>query len=226
LEYNPGGLAVLYAEENTRDALFAAMRRREAYGTSGPRLNIRFFGGDDLPADLCESPDMLELAYAKGVPMGSDLALGTGSKPRFLVSAARDSMSQPLQRLQVIKGWVDEKGESRERVIEVAGNPANGASVDLNTCNTSGPGKASLCAVWQDDAFDPSTDSYYYMRAVENPSCRWSQRICNANKVDCSDAATVPDELAGCCSYSHRPTVQERAWSSPIWYKAPTTTNH
>lgn len=222
LEYNPGGLAVLYAEENTREALFAAMQRREAYGTSGPRLNIRFFAGHDLPDDLCESPDMLAQAYARGVPMGGDLAAVAGdSKPRFLVSAARDSLSQPLQRLQVIKGWVDANGESREQVVEVAGNPSNGASVDTQSCQSSGTGYGNLCRVWRDDDFDPQQDAYYYMRAVENPSCRWSQRVCNANNVDCKDSASIPDGLEGCCSVEHKPTVQERAWSSPIWYKAP-----
>ena len=223
LEYNPGGLAVLWAEENSRDALFEAMRRREAYGTSGPRIVSRFFGGWDFEDALCAAPDRVARAYASGVPMGARLPAHDGDKPRFLVAASQDagtpdSPGMPLQRLQVIKGWIDDQGERRERVYEVAGNARNGASVDLASCAASGEGYAELCAVWTDEDFRPGQSAYYYSRAVENPSCRWSQRICLARGVDCARPETIGEGLEECCSVDHQPIVQERAWSSPIWY--------
>jgi hypothetical protein len=139
------------------------------------------------------------------------------------VQAQRDpgtasTASQPLQRLQIIKGWVDADGGGHEQVYDVAGNPYNGASVDTRTCATRGEGDANLCAVWQDPAFSVDQHAYYYARAVENPSCRWSQYICVANRVDCSDSSTIGKGLEGCCSAEHRPVIQERAVSSPIWY--------
>jgi hypothetical protein len=124
-----------------------------------------------------------------------------------------------LQRIQIIKGWVDEAGQQHERVVEVAGEPNNGASVNIASCETSGSGFANLCGVWSDDDFDPGESAYYYSRVVENPSCRWSQRICNTNAVNCGDPDTIGEGLEGCCSSKHRPVIQERAWSSPVWYK-------
>jgi hypothetical protein len=225
LQYNPGGLAVLWARENSRDALFAAMQRREAYATSGPRITSRFFGGWDYPANLCEYRDQVEKAYAGGVPMGGELgpAPAPGHKPSFLVSAVRDSGTpdspgMPLQRVQVIKSWVTASGERRERIFEVAGNPHNGAWVDTATCRPQGRGFDELCAVWTDESFEPTQRAYYYSRVVENPSCRWSQRICLANKVNCDLPQSIGEGLEDCCSAQHRPSVQERAWSSPIWY--------
>lgn len=225
LEYNPGGLAVLWATQNSRDALFDAMRRREAYGTSGPRILSRFFAGWDFPADLCEAPDRIERAYASGVPMGSVLPAGPGggARPTFFLAASQDvgtpgSPGTPLQRLQVIKGWVDAGGQRHERVVDVAGNASNGASVNTQTCETSGAGFAQLCAVWTDTDFDPAQRAYYYSRVVENPTCRWSQRMCAAASVDCAKPETVGEGYEGCCAEQHRPVVQERAWSSPVWY--------
>jgi hypothetical protein len=226
IEYNPGGLAVLWAEQNTRDSLFAAMRRREAYGTSGPRIVSRFFGGWELSRDLCESPGGVAAAYALGVPMGSELP-PPGSQPRgvpiFFVAASQDpgtpdAPGMPLQRIQVIKTWIDAGGERRERVIDVAGNADNGASVDTATCETRGTGFASLCAVWADDDFDPAAPASYYSRVVENPSCRWSQRMCVAAAVDCSEPDSIGKGYEACCAQQHQRVVQERAWSSPIWY--------
>ncbi|MGI9293116.1 MAG: DUF3604 domain-containing protein, partial [Pseudomonadales bacterium] len=222
VEYNAGGLAVLYAEENTRDSLFAAMRRREAYGTSGPRIKLRFFGGWNYPPELCEQADLVAQGYANGVPMGGDLSTpsNSGAKPNFVVSAARDPVvGMPLQRVQIIKGWVDDEGRSQERIYEVAGNANNGASVDTKTCETSGAGSSNLCSVWSDPEFDKQQSAYYYARVVENPSCRWSQHICIANKVDCSNPKTIGEGLEPCCAAEHRPVVHERAWSSPIWYR-------
>jgi len=228
LEYNPGGLAVLWAEENSRDALFDAMRRREAYGTSGPRIVSRFFAGWDFPADLCAAADRTERAYATGVPMGSILpaAPRRDSRPAFLVAASqdagtRDDPGTPLQRIQVVKGWLGADGTPRERVLDVAGSAANGASVDLSTCVASGPGHADLCTVWVDKDFDAAQPAFYYSRVVENPTCRWSQRLCVAAGVDCARPDTIGEGFEGCCAPEHRPVVQERAWSSPIWYRPP-----
>lgn len=225
LMYNPGGLAVLWARENSRDALFDAMRNREAYGTSGPRIISRFFAGWDFPADMCASQDRIERAYADGVPMGSILPNEQDAqrRPTFLVASSQDagtatSPGTPLQRLQVIKGWVDASGQRHERVVDVAGNADNGASVDLQSCQTNGSGFADLCAVWVDNDFDPGERAYYYSRAVENPTCRWSQRMCAAASVDCARPETVTEGYEGCCSAEHRPVVQERSWTSPVWY--------
>ena len=223
LEFNPGGLAVLYAEENSRDALFDAMRRREAYATSGTRPVLRFFGGWDYAEDLCQSPDMVASGYAGGVPMGGDLSVtpSEDARPRFLVSAQADPGTaeypgSPLQRLQVVKGWY-ENGELHERVLDVAGGD-NKAAVDLHTCERSGSGHASLCAVWEDNNFSPHAQAFYYTRVLENPSCRWSQRLCAGAGVRCEDSATVPEGLESCCAADHKKVIQERAWSSPIWY--------
>ena len=124
----------------------------------------------------------------------------------------------PLQRLQIIKGWIDEQGESGEAVYDVAGDPHNGADVDLGSCQTRGTGFDQLCTVWRDPDFEPGQQAYYYARAVENPSCRWSQRICVARGVDCESPDTIGEGLEACCSAEHRPRIQERAVSSPIWH--------
>jgi hypothetical protein len=225
LEYNPGGLAVFWAEENSRDALFAAMRRREAYGTSGPRIISRFFAGWDFPVDLCDAPDRIARAYAGGVPMGGQLsAPGAGTdRPTFLLAANQaagtsEHPGTPLQRLQVIKRWIDDTGKRGERVIDVAGSGASDASADPSTCAVSGGGSASLCSVWTDEDFDVSQRAAYYARVVENPSCRWSQRLCVAAGVDCRRPETIGKGYEGCCAPEHRPLIQERAWTSPIWY--------
>ncbi len=221
-EFNPGGLAVIWAEENSRDALFEAMRRREVYGTSGPRHVVRFFGGWELPRDLCSQPEFVETGYASGVPMGGDLPARTAERPSFAVSALRDPGTAqrpgvPLQRIQIVKGWL-ENGTPREQVYEVAGDPENTASVDLATCEPRGPGSDSLCSVWSDPHFDARQRAFYYARVVENPSCRWSTFACNATRVDCSDPEKVPEELAACCEPGRAKTIQERSWTSPIWY--------
>ena len=222
-DFNPGGLAVLWAEENSRDALFEAMRRREAYGTSGPRMTVRFFGGWSYPDDLCAKPGFAKRGYAGGVPMGGDLphAKAKAKTPRFAVWALRDpgsngAPSAPLQRIQIVKGWVA-GGESRERVYEVAGDPASGAGLDLASC-TPAPGADQLCRVWSDPDFDAGAPAFYYARVVENPSCRWNTWACNAHHVDCAKPDSVPDELAACCDASVPRSIQERAWTSPIWY--------
>jgi hypothetical protein len=212
---NPGGLAGVWAEENSRDALFEAMQRRETFATSGTRIRLRFFGGWDMPPDLDAVVVSATNADEGGVPMGGVLAEGNGS-PQFLVWALRDSFSAPLQRLQMVKGWV-ENGETEERVFDIACSdgqvpaangrcPDNGARVDAATCAyTTDVGNAELRAQWQDPDFDPAHAAFYYVRVLENPTCRWST-------WDALRLGLPPrDDVAH--------TIQERAWSSPIWYQ-------
>lgn len=222
LEYNPGGLAAVWAEENTRASIFSALRRREVYATSGPRIKLRFFGGAEIDEDICQVENYARRAYQQGVPMGGELPgenLGENAGPVFTVFAAADSEpgSQPLQRIQIIKGGVDAKGKRTEQVVDIAGKISG--AVDTASCETQGVGFRQLCGRWQDPEYRPGDNSFYYARVLEQPSCRWSQHLCVAAKVDCSDPDSVSPEFAGCCSTAHRPTIQERAWSSPIWVK-------
>jgi len=225
VEFNPGGLAVLWAEENSREALFAAMRRREAYGTSGPRLLVRAFGGWALPEDLCarDGAAFAAAGYAGGVPMGGALPprpAGAGA-PRFAVQAARDpdAAAAPLQRIQIVKGWVGPDGQPHERVIDVAGDPA-APGVDPATCapRADAGGAAALCAVWDDPDFDPAAPAFWYVRVLETPTCRWHALACRAAAVDCA-AGAPPEGFAACCDASVPRTIQERAWASPIWHE-------
>jgi hypothetical protein len=217
--FNPGGLAVLWAEENSREALFEAMRRREAYGTSGPRIVLRFFGGYEYDDTMCAASDLAERGYAGGVPMGGVLSASSGAPPRFVLSALRDAgtpelSGTALQRIQIIKGSL-QNGAAKFEVFDVAGG-ANDASVDMSTCQPIGAGADSLCSVWTDPSFDSSAPAFYYARVVENPSCRWQAYACLDAGVDCAVPSTVTDGFEGCCEF---PLVQqERAWSSPIWY--------
>jgi len=215
IDGNPGGLAGVWAVENSRDAIFDAMLRRETFGTSGPRITPRFFGGWDYAPDLCDRADLAEQGYAGGVPMGGDLpAAGVAdAKPVFVAAATRDPspMGAPLQQLQLVKGWIDGEGRRRTKVIVLAGGP-NDASVDVATGERSGDGHDSLCAVYRDDEFDSSQSTYYYVRAVENPSARWSVYDC----------LRLPegDRPAVCSDGSYPQTIQEMAWTSPIWHEA------
>ena len=221
---NGGGLAVLWAEENSRDALFAAMRRREAYGTSGTRPIVRFFAGLP-PQGACDDADFVEEGYTNGVPMGGEIGPALGRRsPRFAVMAMKDpggngEPSTPLQRVQIVKGWVSADGQPHEKVFEVAGDPRNGADVDVSTCTPTGSGAASLCTVWTDPSFRPNERAFYYARVLENPVCRWSTRLCNSLGVDCSNPGSVPAIYKDCCSGIVPKTIQERAWTSPVFYQ-------
>lgn len=221
IEFNPGGLAVLWAEENSRDALFDAMKRRETYSTSGPRMTLRFFGGWEYPTRLCDAPDMVAQGYAGGVPMGGRLANPSSEAPQFVVAAWSDpgipgAQPVPLERIQIIKGWAKD-GATHERVFDLALDESPD-EVDPATCTPPTEGPRSLCAVWADPEFDPSERAFYYARAVEAPTCRWHTFLCNAAGVTCDDPATVTDALAPCCDERYPATIQERAVSSPIWY--------
>lgn len=218
VRYNPGGIAGIYANENSRSALFEAMRRRETFGTSGPRITPRFFAGWNLDTSLCQSSDYLAQAYENGVPMGADLPpspAGAKQSPVFVASANRDPRDEGnlLQRIQIIKGWIDGEGRTQQAVYDVTGLNKVDATVDALTCQVSGQGFAQLCASWQDPDFDPAMSAVYYARVLENPSCRWSHYDC----------LTLPkDQRPPSCSDPELPwQIQERAWTSPIWYQAP-----
>lgn len=159
---------------------------------------------------------MIELGYHSGVPMGGDLpANSTGSSaPTFILAARRDTAatSAPLQQLQIIKGWIDGTGTSHTKVTSVAGTPNNQAGFNTTDGEIFGEGHGTLCAVYDDPDFDPAEPAYYYMRAVENPSPRWSF-------FDC--LAMDPSERPEVCSDESHWTIQEMAWSSPIWYTPP-----
>ena len=209
--FSEGGLAGVWAEANTREDIFDALRRREAFATSGSRLRIRFFAGD-LPADLGARRDALEIAYARGVPMGGDLE--GGDAPTFWVWAAQDPAAATLDRIQAVKGWV-EAGEHRHRVWDVvcSGGRVPGedgrcaptsASVDTASCERrDGAGAAELEATFADPAFQADQHAFYYVRVMENPSCRWTTWFANGAGVP------PPDDVPL--------TVRNRGWSSPIW---------
>ena len=224
--FGASGLAAVWAEENTREAIYAAFRRKETFATSGPRMKLRFFAGYGLPDDLFDSADGVAKAYATGVTMGADLAPPVNVKEsesegqgalRFAMWAQADANSAPLQRLQIVKGWIDSANETHEEVIDVACaggaavNPAsnrcpdNGAKVNLSDCSISAnTGDAQLRTVWTDPDFVASQRAFYYARVLENPTCRW-------NTWDAIRAGTERrSDLAA--------TLQERAWSSPIQY--------
>ncbi len=217
---SPGGIIGVWAKQNTRDDLFDAMLNKEVFGTSGPRILPRFFAGRDYDSSLCGDPALLEKAYAGGVPMGGDVpALRPGQAPRFIAMASADAGSAEypgtaLQRLQIIKGWSDKDGRTQQRIFDVAGDANNGAGVDPNTCSAIGEGFAQLCAVWEDPEFDANVSAVYYMRVVENPSCRYNGWQC---------LQLPQNDRPPACSTEHafaKLTQQERAWTSPIWYEA------
>lgn len=214
---SPGGLAGVWAEENSRDALFDALRRRETFATSGTRLTVRTFGGWEYPKDLCERADLLAQGDARGVPMGGELsASGRSAAPMMVVSALRDPgtpdhPSAKLQRAQIVKLWVTDDGTPHEAVFDIAGDAQNGATVDLDTCEPQGPGEDTLCAVWTDPQFDPKRPALYYARVIENPTCRWSTHVCRS-------LPSEEREALGCDNLGVPKVIQERAWTSPIWY--------
>jgi hypothetical protein len=212
LDGSPGGLAGVWAVENSRDALYNAMKRRETFGTSGPRIQPRFFAGWSYQPNMCEDHDLIESAYKGGVPMGGDFTHPPKAdiKPRFIAAAVRDPEGNLLQRLQIIKGWIDAEGGAHVEVIDVAGDADNGAGVDLNTGESRGPGFASLCTVYVDEKFKADQAAYYYLRVVENPSLRWSWAQCIALEEERRPAECINDAPK---------TIQELAWSSPIWYE-------
>jgi len=231
---NPGGLAVVWAEENSRDALFAALRRRETYATSGTRPLVRFFAGRHGKKDDACDGGLVRRGYETGVPMGGELgAVNDDDSPDFVVWAAKDpgTAERPgtdLQRIQIVKGWVDAAGTTHERVHDVAGDATAPRAVDPATCRPATPGAGELCTAWRDPEFDPSQRAFYYARVLESPVCRWNVSLCRQLGVDplspdCA-AQAAGKGLDDCClgpanDPSVDPITQERAWTSPIWYR-------
>ncbi|MEH6558325.1 MAG: DUF3604 domain-containing protein [Oceanicoccus sp.] len=214
--WGAAGLAGVWAEENTRESIYDGFRRKEVFATSGPRIRVRFFGGFDFDESILEAEDIVTQAYQKGVPMGSDLIARDAKEPSFLLWALRDSDTAPLQRLQIIKAWLED-GQSHEQVFDVACTdgltvdpvshrcPDNNAKVNITDCAiTADTGASELKTLWKDPEFNAEHRAFYYVRVLENPTCRWST-------WDAVRAGTEPrDNL--------NKTIQERAWSSPIWY--------
>ena len=217
--FSVGGLTGLWAERNTRESLFAAMQRREAFATSGTRIRVRLFAGWNFDADFVAQPDWVQEAYRAGYPMGADVpapAPGTRGPLQLVVHAVKDPDGANLDRIQVIKIW-QENGAPRERVIDVAWSgarevdratgilPAVGSSVDLATATyTNTIGAAELITVWTDPEHDPATPAIYYARVLEIPTPRWSTYLAVRNGLSLTD--TVPA------------SIQERAWTSPVFY--------
>jgi hypothetical protein len=215
--WGASGLAGVWAEENSRESIFAALRRKETFATSGPRIRVRFFASYDYPDDLAKRSDLVKVAYAKGVPMGGDLKPSAGKAPKFLIWGLRDPNSGYLQRAQIVKGWV-ENGQAKEQVFDVACSdklalnkttwrcPDNGAGVNLANCEPDRfKGDVELRTLWTDPTFKPNQRAFYYVRVLENPSCRWST-------WDALRNGTPPNPTLA-------KTIMERAWSSPIWYE-------
>ena len=198
IDGNPGGLAGVWASENTRGAIFDAMLRREVFGTSGPRIKVRLFAGWDFDANLCDSPSMIDNAYRDGVPMGADLeASASLASPTILAWATQDPMGQKLQSLQLIKGWIDDQGQMHNEVVSLAEDAS---------------GQGSFCVIYQDRQFDPGQSAYYYLRAVEPETPRW-------HTYDCG-RITEAERPEVCSNGTYSETIREMAWSSPIWYKS------
>ncbi len=217
-EVGASGYAAVWATENTREAIFDAMQRRETYATTGTRLAVRFFGGYDFVTKDAHERQPAAVGYQKGVPMGGDLARApAGKSPTFLVAALRDPIGANLDRIQVVKGWLDAKGELQERVYDVAWSgdrkpdpktgkvPSVGSTVDVAEATwTNTIGAPELITVWKDPQFDPDQRAFYYVRVLEIPTPRWTA-------YDAKRFGVKP--LPGT-----RLTITERAYTSPIWY--------
>ncbi len=214
--WGAAGLAAVWAQENTRESIFDAMLRRETYATSGPRIKLRFFGSWVYQSTMLETTGLLDAAYADGVPMGGELVRSTEAlTPRFLVWAAKDPDGANLDRIQIVKGWVDEQGESHEQVFDLAASdgrelgangkyPAVGNTVDVaNASYSNSIGAGQLAVHWEDPDFDAEQEAFYYARVIEIPTPRWST----------FDAKTLGIEAPDPVS------LQERAISSSIWYQ-------
>ena len=212
------GYAAVWATENTREAIFDAMKRRETYATTGPRMIVRFFGGWDFAADDANNRMPARVGYAKGVPMGGDLNdAPQGKSPSFLVAALKDPIGANLDRIQVIKGWLTKDGQTHERIYDVAVSGGRkidadgrstapvGNTVDVaNATWTNTIGAGEMITVWKDPDFDPSLRAFYYVRVIEIPTPRWTAYDAKYFGIK------LPPEVPM--------TTTERAYTSPIWY--------
>jgi len=218
-ETNASGYAAVWATENTREAIFDAMERRETYATTGPRMGVRFFGGWDFAAEDANNRMPARVGYTKGVPMGGDLAHAPeGKSPTFLVAALKDPIGANLDRIQIIKGWLDASGSLHEMVYDVVWGDADkrkrsadgkvptvGSTVDIaNATWTNTIGDTELITVWKDPDFDPTLRAFYYARVIEIPTPRWTAYDAKYFGI------TMPPNIPL--------TTTERAYTSPIWY--------
>ena len=215
---NPGGLAGVWAEENTRESIFDALKRREVFGTSGPRIRVRFFGGWTYRATQHTSRNLVDEAYKNGVPMGGDLPVRprNAAAPRFVVWASKDAQGGNLHKIQIVKGWTAH-GETFEKVFDVVCADgvkpdarsgmcaATAATVNVSDCSVSPDrGAPELRTTWTDPEFNATSRAFYYMRVLQHPTCRWSTY--RAIATNSKAPAGTPE------------VIRERAWSSPIWY--------
>jgi hypothetical protein len=216
-ETTASGYAGVWATDNTREALWDAMERKETYATTGPRMIVRFFGGWEFVAADANTRSPATIGYEKGVPMGGDLQqLVPGKSPTFLVAALKDPIGANLDRIQIIKGWLDAKGETHEKVYDVvwAGDrkpdakgklPSVGDTVDVpNATYTNTIGATELIKVWKDPEFDASQRAFYYVRVLEIPTPRWTAYDAKYFGIKMAPEVTMK--------------LQERAYTSPIWY--------
>lgn len=216
-EVGASGYAAVWATENTREAIWDAMERKETYATTGPRMTVRLFGGWSFSSADSKARDLADVGYAKGVPMGGDLKQApAGAAPTFIAAALRDPVGANLDRIQLVKGWLDAKGELHEKVYDLAWSgdrkrdangkvPDVGNTVDVaNATWTNTIGASELIAFWKDPDFDPAQRAFYYLRVIEIPTPRWTA-------YDAKRYGTTP--LPGT-----RMTITERAYTSPIWY--------
>ena len=217
--YLAGGYAAVWAVSNTREALFDAMMRREVYATTGPRMQVRMFGGWDFAADTLASKDWVKSAYATGVPMGSDLTGGKGGAPKFIVQALKDPMGANLDRIQIVKGWIDASGKTQEKIFNVAWSspetrklsggmlPPVGDTVDIAKASYANTiGTPELGTVWSDPDYNAEQNAFYYARVLEIPTPRWVLFDVIRYGAKLAPGTKVKD--------------QERAYTSPIWVKA------
>ena len=217
-ELSASGYQAVWAKENTREAIFDAMERKETYATTGPRIMVRFFGGWEFEENDLRSREPAFIGYQEGVPMGGNLSKApSGKAPSFMVYALRDPIGANLDRVQIIKGWLDKDGKTHEAIYDVAVSDGRtigedgrckepvGNTVDLEAANwTNTIGASELLAVWSDPDFDPNMKAFYYARILEIPTPRWVLY----DKVRLG--AEIPKEA----ELIH----QERAYTSPIWY--------
>ncbi|MEX0645138.1 MAG: DUF3604 domain-containing protein, partial [Parvularculaceae bacterium] len=215
-EMSSSGLAAVWARENTREEIAAAFRRREVYGTTGPRIKVRFFGGYGYALEDVLARDIASAGYAKGVPMGGDLTRAVdGAAPSFLVLATKDPVGANLDRIQIVKGWLGPDGKAREKVFDVVWSgarelgakgrvPSVGDTVGADASYENSIGVAELSAEWTDPEFDPAVRAFYYARVLQLPTPR------NSLYDSVALGETPPKGYAT--------TIQERAYTSPIWY--------
>jgi hypothetical protein len=216
VDLGASGLAAVWATENTREAIWDAFARREVFATTGSRIRVRVFGGWDFAEDEVSRPDFARAGYARGVPMGGDLRPGPeGAAPNFMIRALRDPDGANLDRIQIIKGWLDASGETHERIWDVACADREivdgacdgevGNTVDLaNASWTNTIGRAVLGAYWTDPEFDPAQKAFYYVRVLEIPKPRWTAYDAKFFNIEMPEGTPM--------------TVQDRAYTSPIWF--------